>query len=94
VVIALSGTLNRVVGGRRPWCVYLALLAPLLTFGPGVLAASEYAGKVVAMAGGDTFTLLVDREELRIRLAEIDTPENGKTNKLPALPRSFGRATR
>jgi hypothetical protein len=30
---------------------------------------------VVRIADGDTFTLLVDREQLCIRLAEIDTPE-------------------
>jgi endonuclease YncB( thermonuclease family) len=30
------------------------------------------------IADGDTFTLLVGRERLRVRLAEIDTPEEGQ----------------
>ena len=44
------------------------------------LATTTYAesttGKVIAIADGDTLTLLVDgREQVKIRLAEIDTPE-------------------
>ena len=35
-------------------------------------------GKVVRIADGDTFTLLVDRTQYRIRLGEIDTPESGQ----------------
>jgi endonuclease YncB( thermonuclease family) len=42
------------------------------------VAATDYVGKVVRIGDGDTFTSLVDREELRIRLAEIDTPEKGQ----------------
>jgi endonuclease YncB( thermonuclease family) len=41
-------------------------------------SASERVGKVVGIADGDTFTLLVGREQLKIRLAEIDTPEEGQ----------------
>jgi nuclease-like protein len=39
---------------------------------------SEHIGRVVGIADGDTFTFLVDRQRLRIRLAEIDTPEKGQ----------------
>lgn len=40
--------------------------------------AERLTGHVVAIADGDTLTLLVDRVEHRIRLAEIDTPERGQ----------------
>jgi micrococcal nuclease len=55
----------------------LVVLAALLTLAPAV-AGTEYLGKVVGIADGDTFTLLVGRERLRVRLAEIDTPEEGQ----------------
>jgi endonuclease YncB( thermonuclease family) len=36
-------------------------------------------GRIVAIADGDTLTLLTnDRQQVRIRLAEIDTPESGQ----------------
>lgn len=37
------------------------------------------SGEVVSIADGDTFTLLTaERDQVRIRLAEIDTPERGQ----------------
>lgn len=39
---------------------------------------SQLKGKVVSISDGDTFTLLVDNEELRIRLHGIDCPEKGQ----------------
>ncbi|MDB4521966.1 thermonuclease family protein [Gammaproteobacteria bacterium] len=38
-------------------------------------AETLLTGKVVAIADGDTLTLLVDHTQHKIRLAEIDTPE-------------------
>ena len=35
-------------------------------------------GKVVGITDGDTLTLLVDRTQHKISLAEIDTPERGQ----------------
>ena len=35
-------------------------------------------GSVVSISDGDTLTLLVDREQIRIRLAQIDAPEIGQ----------------
>ena len=42
-------------------------------------AAEELRGRVVGVTDGDTLTLLTERrEEVRIRLAAIDTPESGQ----------------
>ena len=52
--------------------VVLLLLALL----PAVSVGETLLGRVVAVADGDTLTLLTsNREQVRIRLAEIDTPE-------------------
>ena len=40
--------------------------------------AEELSGKVVGVTDGDTLTLLVDQNQYKIRLAEIDTPEKGQ----------------
>lgn len=40
--------------------------------------AAELAGRVVAVHDGDTLTVLVDRREVRVRLAGIDAPERGQ----------------
>lgn len=55
-----------------------ALLCFVLLLASTQLHAETLAGRVVAIADGDTLTLLLNREEHRIRLAEIDTPERGQ----------------
>jgi len=58
------------------WFHYVNLVVLLLS---GSAMSSELQGRVVSIADGDTFTLLTaDKQQIRIRLAEIDTPESGQ----------------
>lgn len=41
-------------------------------------AGAELTGRVVSVADGDTLTILRDRNQIRIRLTEIDAPERGQ----------------
>ncbi len=54
---------------------WIALLVVLL---PGIVLAETLSGYVVGITDGDTLTLLADRNQHKIRLAEIDTPERGQ----------------
>lgn len=44
----------------------------------GASDARSITGKVIGVIDGDTLTVLVDREQVRVRLAEIDAPERGQ----------------
>jgi len=56
----------------------LRLQIVLLALSPAVFAA-DLSGGVVDIADGDTFTLLTsDKQQVKIRLAEIDAPESGQ----------------
>ena len=61
---------------RPRYLLVIALLAGLavsaIVRGQG---GGELTGQVVAVMDGDTVGLLVDRQEFRIRLAQIDAPE-------------------
>ena len=51
----------------------------------GEAGSTTLEGLVVGITDGDTLTLLVERVEVRIRLAQIDAPESGQ---------AYGRAAR
>jgi len=44
----------------------------------GVVHADQLRGYVVSVADGDTLTLLVDRQQHRVRIAGIDAPEKAQ----------------
>jgi endonuclease YncB( thermonuclease family) len=77
------------------WFGFLALLA-------GPLLATELTGKVVGVSDGDTLTLLVPDgasfKQVRVRLAEIDTPESrqpyGQRAKQTLSDLAFGQQAR
>jgi endonuclease YncB( thermonuclease family) len=57
--------------------VLLALV--MLLFAQVACAGADLTGRVVAIGDGNTLTLLTPRrEQVRIRLADIDTPERGQ----------------
>jgi endonuclease YncB( thermonuclease family) len=58
--------------------VWQGLLAALLLFMALPVLATEIGGRVVGITDGDTLTVLTDRQQTKVRLAEIDTPESGQ----------------
>src|SRR5215475_8083042 len=55
------------------------LIATALAIAGAATAAAEgLPGKVVGITDGDTITVMVDRRPIKVRLAEIDTPERGQ----------------
>lgn len=56
-----------------------ALAAAMLLIAAGIAAADTLKGQVVGITDGDTFTLLTaDKEQVKVRVAEIDAPERGQ----------------
>jgi micrococcal nuclease len=51
--------------------IVILVVLPLIGF-------AQLVGKVVSVSDGDTFTLLVSKEQYKIRLYGIDCPESGQ----------------
>jgi endonuclease YncB( thermonuclease family) len=74
--------------------IFLAALAcAALALAAG--ACADFDGRVVAVADGDTLTVLHDHRQIRIRLTEIDAPEKaqafGNSSRQSLSDLCFGR---
>jgi len=54
---------------------FLAVLACACTLGFASATRADFAGPVIAILDGDTIDVLIDRQPVRVRLAQIDAPE-------------------
>jgi micrococcal nuclease len=74
-----------------------AVLGLLVLWSP-ITAAETLSGRVVRIADGDTLTLLVGKEQVKVRLNGIDAPEKGQpfgTKAKQALSDlTFGKSVR
>lgn len=62
-----------------PWVSCLIGLFLILNLLPGTLRAESYFGTVAGITDGDTIKLLApDKNQVKVRLADIDTPERGQ----------------
>ena len=55
-----------------------ACIAALGATGGAALASKRFDGTVIGVTDGDTLTVLVVRTPVRVRLAEINAPDNGQ----------------
>jgi endonuclease YncB( thermonuclease family) len=50
----------------------------LVLLATSLIGTDPLAGKVVKVTDGDTITVLVDQQQIKIRLSAIDAPERGQ----------------
>ncbi len=69
-------------------------LGPDVVAGPAQGASAQYelAGRVVRVSDGDTFNVLVQGRQQRVRMASIDAPEVTKDKERPGQP--YAQASR
>lgn len=53
-------------------------IAASLTLVISLSAWADFTGKVMNVADGDTVTVLLEREQVKVRLVDIDAPEKGQ----------------
>jgi endonuclease YncB( thermonuclease family) len=58
--------------------MFLRILCLLLLVIPISVEAETLTGRVVGVTDGDTIMVLVEERTIKVRLAEIDTPERGQ----------------
>ena len=64
--------------GRTLAAAALCWLAAQGTCTPTAAKETGYTARVVGISDGDTITVLVDKQPIKIRVAEIDCPESGQ----------------
>lgn len=63
----------------RPVILFVTLLLCGLLFAAPPKFVEEFTGKVVGVTDGDTITVLVNKESIKLRLEGIDAPESGQS---------------
>ena len=61
---------------NHSFCIFALILSFLIL--PSSCAAADIAGKVIGISDGDTITVLQNKQQIKIRLAGIDTPEKSQ----------------
>lgn len=80
----------------RSMMIATAAIAILTCLPIGATHAATLEGKVVGISDGDTITVLVDRHEVKVRVAGIDAPEKkqpfGQRSKEHMSECAFGKS--
>ena len=68
------------IGTKKSYASQMKLirLVPIVLLVTGLLSAQDFIAKCVGVTDGDTITVLVGLEQMKIRLGGIDTPETGQ----------------